>query len=109
MATQAAEEVREAFQETYDPSLGPDVHDDRTPEQKQTHTWAVVGSDSFLSGWGGARGRVSYAAWACRFDDLAEVQDRIERRSDMKRVRVVDLRTYRVRGNVHLHVYVWEG
>ena len=27
------------------------IKDDRTPEQKKTHDWVVVGTDSFMSGW----------------------------------------------------------
>jgi len=82
--------------------------DDRTEEQKKTHIWGVVGRDSFLSGWGGASGGYSRAAWACGPDVNA---DRVERwvrsRGDMKYVTVVDLSTYRPpRGTAHFHIYV---
>ena len=40
--------------------------DDRTPEQKKSHSWLVIGTDSFMSGWGKASGGKSYAAWACK-------------------------------------------
>ena len=41
-----------------------EIEDDRTPEQKKTHVWAVVARDKFLSGWGGARHGASRCAWA---------------------------------------------
>lgn len=85
--------------------------DDRTPEQRTTHQWAVVGRDRCLSGWGGAAGGASRAAWAV---NPATVNlDRVERwvrsRGDMRYVNVVDLTTYRPpRGTAHFHVYVVE-
>jgi len=38
--------------------------DDRTTDQHATHRLAVIGTDSFMSGWGGAEGGASYAGWA---------------------------------------------
>ena len=86
------------------------IQDDRTKEQKTTHYLAVLGTDSFLSGWGGAKGGASYAAWVVGpGSNINDVQCAVERRPDMKRVRVVDLRTYRPsRGCAHLHIYVWD-
>lgn len=87
------------------------VSDDRTPEQMKTHRWLVIGTDSFLSGWGQARGTTSYAAWACETEsEAAECYRRIEARSDMKRVRIVyepeKGRKYRPKQG-HLHIYVY--
>ena len=82
--------------------------DDRTPEQHDTHRWAAVGTDTFLSGWGKAEGGASYAAWACTAMQLDACRQYVESRSDMKRVRVVDLNEYRPRGTGHLHVYVYD-
>ncbi len=45
--------------------------DDRT--EAATHRWLVIGTDSFLSGWGEAEGGASVAAWACRPEDRAAV------------------------------------
>ena len=45
--------------------------DDRTPDEIKTHIWIVAGTDSFLSGWGEAKGGVSYAGWACKYNDRA--------------------------------------
>jgi len=85
------------------------TQDDRTPEQKVTHRWGVVGRDSFMSGWGGAEGGYSRACWAVAGDgsELTEVEKWVRNRSDMKYVNVVDLRTYRPpRGTAHFHIYV---
>ena len=82
--------------------------DDRTPEQCATHVWGVVGRDKFMSGWGGARGGYSRAAWACAPDaDMCELEKWVEGRSEMIYVNKIDLRTYRApRGTKHFHIYV---
>lgn len=82
------------------------IDDDRTPAQRQTHTWGIVGTDRFLSGWGKAEGGKSYAVWACLPDDRREVLEWVESRSDMSRVREVSLEDYRPTGRGHCHVYV---
>lgn len=87
------------------------VQDDRTDEQRETHPCLVVGTDSFLSGWGGAEGGASVAAWACSPDDLQTVERWVRNRSDMKRVRVVydgpNCKTrYKPKRAAHFHVYV---
>jgi hypothetical protein len=84
--------------------------DDRTEEQKQTHRLAFVGTDSFMSGWGMAEGGVSYAGWAFQ-DNGREDRDlliNLERRGDLKRLRLVALKDYRPRGKGHCHIYVYE-
>ena len=83
------------------------IKDDRNEEERITHRLAVVGTDTFLYGWGEATGAKSYAAWACQAKDVTEVRDWVKSRSDMRRVRVVSLNGYHPRGNGHLHVYVW--
>lgn len=80
--------------------------DDRTPEQKLSHTIIVLMTDSFLSGWGQAGKGPSYAGWACRPELADRIEQRIRARSDAKRVRVV-LGNYRppaIEG--HCHIYV---
>ena len=79
--------------------------DDRTLEEMETHTCIVAGTDSFLSGWGAARGGVSYAGWACRYENLDQVERWVRDRSDMKRVRIVGS-NWRPRGVGHTHIYV---
>lgn len=85
------------------------IVDDRTEEQKKTHPWLIVGTDSFLSGWGGAKGGVSIAAWACKEEDRREVLRWVSNRSDMKRVRESydngKDRRYRPSGAGHCHIY----
>ena len=48
--------------------------DDRTSEEMKTHQIIVAGTDSFMSGWGEAKGGVSYAGWACRLADVYKVE-----------------------------------
>jgi hypothetical protein len=82
------------------------VKDDRTPAQQQTHTILVVGTDSFMSGWGEASGGTSYAAWACKPEWANACESHVRARKDLKRVRIVGS-DYRPRGKGHLHIYVW--
>ena len=81
--------------------------DERTEEQKKTHSWLVIGTDSFMSGWGGAEGGLSYAVWACRPEDRHKVLAWVESRPEMKRVRET---TGKYRPNpricAHCHIYV---
>lgn len=65
------------------------IQDDRTEEQKKSLTCLVIGTDSFLSGWGEVEGGASYAAWACAPELQRDMIAWVERRGDMKRVRVV--------------------
>lgn len=84
------------------------IADDRTPEQKTTHRWAIVAKDKFLSGWGGARGGASRCAWACHPDvNTDRVYNWVKARKEMRHVNLVDLTTYRApRGTSHFHIYV---
>lgn len=83
--------------------------DDRTQEQRKTHTLGVVMRDSFMSGWGGARGGYSRALWSlnpaeCNIDKLERW---VRSRSDAQYVSVVRVNAYRApRGTKHLHIYV---
>ena len=84
------------------------IDDDRTPEQKTTHTWLIVGTDRGMSGWGKAQGGSSVAAWACKPEDSKYVLEWVERRSDMQRVREVSEwggKRYRPSGKGHCHIY----
>ena len=86
------------------------IKDDRTPAQKQTHDWLVVGSDRAMSRWGerafGQPGFKSAAAWACTYDDLSTVEDWVRGRKDMRYVRVVKAKGYRPKGTGECHIYV---
>jgi hypothetical protein len=80
--------------------------DDRTEAQKKTHRLAVVGTDPWMSGWGGAEGGASYAAWAFPEGYESAALGMIAQRGDMKRIRVVVLDDYRPKA-AHTHVYVF--
>jgi len=81
--------------------------DDRTPEQKLSHTCLIVGTDSFMSWWGEAKGGLSYAAWACKPEHRSKVLAWVSARKEMKRVREVS-DPYYPKSNIcaHLHIYV---
>jgi len=83
--------------------------DDRTQEQKKTHRYGVVAHDKFMSGWGGASGGTSRAAWAVDESkvNIDRVYNWVKSRSEMKYVNIVDLNNYHApRGTAHLHIYV---
>lgn len=83
--------------------------DDRTVAQHLSHNWLVVARDRFMSGWGGASGGASIAAWACETMEQAEACEQwVRSRKEMRNVRLVrESKGYvdRIRG-AHVHVYV---
>jgi hypothetical protein len=82
------------------------IADRRTPDQVTTHNWLVVATDTFLSGRGAPGSKYSYAAWACDTLEAAErVADRVRKRCDSSRVRIVHEGGYRPRC-AHFQVYV---
>ena len=81
------------------------VQDRRTPDQKNTHTRIVQGVDRALSGWGGATGGTSIAAWACRPEDRARVEAWVRNRRDLERVTVTE-GTRVPAGCAHYSLYV---
>ena len=81
------------------------IEDDRNDEQRAQLSILVIGTDTFMSGWGLAKGGVSYAAWATDEAHLSDTLAWVERRKDLKRVRVV-YGSYKPRGQGHLHIYV---
>ena len=83
--------------------------DDRTEEQRKTHTLAVVARDNFMSGWGPCRNGYSRCAWA--FDPSKVNSDRVfnwvKHRDEMRYVSLVEINSYRVpSGTAHFHIYV---
>jgi hypothetical protein len=79
--------------------------DDRTPREKFTHNTIVLGTDSFMSGWGKAEGGLSYAGWACKDEHINQVERWVRKRGDMKRIRIVS-GNYRPTGKSgHCHIY----
>ena len=81
--------------------------DDRTPEQKRTHSSIVLMTDRFMSGWGEAKGGPSYAGWAFEGGNLSRVLSEVRSRSDAMRVRVVGGDYRPPSGLGHCHIYVW--
>jgi hypothetical protein len=80
--------------------------DDRTEEQKQTHTTLVKARDNFMSGWGQAENGYSVCAWACKPEDSQAVYRRVKARGAMRYVAIVP-DTYRPpRSTAHYHIYV---
>lgn len=77
--------------------------DDRTEEQRWTHTVLVGGRDRCMSGWGKARGGSSWAFWACEPDAADAVERWVKSRGDIERIGR-DLPGRRSRG--HCHTYV---
>ena len=92
-------------QHTLESEPYPQFQDDRTLEERQTHGVLIGGTDSFLSGWGRAEGKMSYAFWACRPEDQNRVERWVRNRGDIKRVRFVSS-DYRPRGTALVHVYM---
>lgn len=84
------------------------IKDDRTEQQKKTHTWLIAGTDRAMGNWGNEAGLFkgpSYAVWACPPDIRNDVLCWVERRGDMTRVREVGP-NYRPSGPGHCHIYV---
>lgn len=86
------------------------VKDDRTEEQRQTHRWLVVGTDTWMSGWGRAAGGLSVCAWAYRTaDEASAAAARVKECANLARVRIVHDDRYKPRVAKHFHVYVGKG
>lgn len=82
--------------------------DDRTMEQRKTHTIGVVARDNFLSGWGHSIGGYSRCAWAVAPDaNIDKIYQWVKSRTEMQYVAIVNLSKYRPpRGTARYHVYV---
>lgn len=85
------------------------IKDDRNAAEHLSHYWLVVARDLFMSGWGGAAGGASIAAWACATLPEAEACEQwVRSRREMRNVRLVRESRYylrRIRA-AHVHVYV---
>jgi hypothetical protein len=78
--------------------------DDRTADQKQTHTFLVTATDKFMSGWGMAKGGASKVAWACKPEHYEAVLRWVSSRKEMRYVSATT-KTWRPRA-AHVHIYV---
>ncbi len=79
--------------------------DDRTKEQKKTHTVLITATDRFLSGWGKARNGTSKCAWACKPEHVNQVLAWVESRNEMKYVNVNYTGKWYPKA-AHVHIYV---
>lgn len=86
---------------------GPVVRDDRTAEERDATIGFWVATDSFLSGWGQAKGRSLVACPVVSAADREVVEQRFDRRGEFKRVRYCSGKEYRPRlgPGDHLHIY----
>ena len=64
--------------------------DQRTDEQKKTHTILVTAKDKFMTGWGHAQNGASYCAWAVNPNEAshAKLLHWVESRPEMKYINV---------------------
>lgn len=81
------------------------IQDDRTPEQKLTHFYGIVATDKHLSGWGHCPGK-SVAIWAVsNHAHAVKLLEWVKSRREMRYVKIVDLRNYKIRQCYHCHIY----
>jgi len=80
------------------------IQDDRTPEQRRTHTILITATDRAMSGWGGARGGLSKCAWACKPEHADRVFNWVKRRGDMSYVNMTTGKWYPRAAHVHIYV-----
>jgi len=80
------------------------LQDDRTDEQKKTHTVLIGGKDKCMSGWGKAKGGISYAFWACKPEHADQVERWIRKRGDLFSIHYRNCTLPAGRG--HCHIYV---
>lgn len=82
------------------------LKDDRKEGCFPEYTRIVVGKDAFLSGWGHAEGKTSYAGWACKPEDVNTVEAWVKSRSDMRHVAVKPSNWLPASSGWHFHIYV---
>ena len=78
--------------------------DDRTPEQKKTHTCLITATDRFMSGWGEAKNGLSKCAWACKPEHMNQVERWVNNRDEMKYVNI-NTDPWHPKA-AHVHIYV---
>lgn len=82
------------------------IKDRRTEEQAEALTVGVIGYDDWMSNWGQAEGRASYACWACSEDDADQVEQWVKDHKDLADVRRVDMDTFKPSPEgVHVSIY----
>ena len=83
------------------------IKDERTPEEVKITQGFVIATDKFMSGWGQAQGKSVIAVPFKDDQDMNTILSRVERRNEMKRIRIVYGSEYKPRlsANDHLHIY----
>lgn len=81
--------------------------DDRTPIEIENTIGFVIATDKFMSGWGQAKGKSVVAVPFTSEQDKEKILNRMERRNEMKRVRITYGKEYKPKltTNDHLHIY----
>lgn len=79
--------------------------DDRKPRERKTHSVIITMIDTFMTGWGEAKGTNSLAGWACRPEHADQVREWVENRSDSHNVREED-GDWTPPNGTHCHIYV---
>lgn len=84
------------------------VKDDRTGDEKLSHSVGVLATDPGMSGWGEARGGLSLCVWACHPDVNADtVLAWVGKRSDMENPQIIDLATWEAPEEAaHVRIYL---
>ena len=63
------------------------IKDERTADEKQHQQYFVMGTDTFMSGWGQAKDMVSYAVWVFDSEDnMPKYLKWVKSRGDMKNI-----------------------
>ena len=78
--------------------------DDRTKEEKKTHTWLVTATDRFMSNWGEAKDGLSKCAWACKPEHVDKVFKWVSNRDEMRYVNCTNNKWYPRAAHVHIYV-----
>jgi len=85
------------------------IQDDRTATEVEQTLGFVVATDTFMSGWGSAKGGRSIVACPIVSDqDLHKVEQVFDRRPEFLRVRFVQGQTYRPKLGTHDHVHIYD-
>ena len=79
--------------------------DERTSEQRKTHTWLVTATDKFMSGWGKCSNGLSKCAWACEPKNRQKVLNWVRNRKEMRYVNE-HVGNWYPKNAEHVHIYI---
>ena len=83
------------------------INDERTEEQKKTHSVLIAATDTFMSNWGEAEGGKSMCAWAVEPECADDMERWIRSRPEMKNVKRVGP-DWKPKSAAHVSIYVAE-